>query len=206
MKVIKKVALLLIIAVISRPDTIMAQDNNWELEKDKNDIKVFTRYVKDSDFKEFKGEMTVANEKSKIINILKDVAHYKEWVADCEKVELLKVEGSNQYHYVETSVPWPLKNRDMTYHFQYLKENNVETEVIITGKPNYIPEKNGIVRMEKANGFWKLTSLGDNRIKVTYQLHAEPSGKIPAWLANSTVVDMPYSTLLGLREILNSNN
>ncbi|MFC2104330.1 START domain-containing protein [Bacteroidota bacterium] len=206
MKKIMKITLLLIIATTFFPSIAMTQKNNWKLEKDENDIKIYTRFVEGSSFKEFKGEITITCEMTEIVKLLKDVSKFKDWVADCEKVELLKFEGSDQYHYIETSIPWPLENRDMVYNFNYLKETNLVTEVIITGKANYIPKKKGIVRMTQANGFWKLISIGENRIEVTYQLHAEPGGVIPAWLANSTVVDMPYNTLNGLKDMLNFHN
>jgi hypothetical protein len=34
---------------------------------------------------------------------------------------------------------------------------------------------------------------------VSYQIHADPGGWVPVWLANLTVVRMPFKTLRGLR-------
>ena len=44
-----------------------------------------------------------------------------------------------------------------------------------------------------------MTPEGEGRIRVVYELHAEPGGQVPAWLANSFVIDAPYNTLLLLR-------
>jgi START domain-containing protein len=183
--------------------TIFAQNNSWELKKDKVGIKIYTRHVEGSEFKEFKGEMTITGEISNVVKILKNVAEYNEWMADVEKVELLEEEGNNIYYYAETSVPWPLDNRDMVYHLHFVKKNNADTKIIVTGIRDYIPEKKGIVRVEKAIGFWELTLLGGNKIQITYQLHVEPGGTIPAWLANSKVIDMPYTTLSRLKDMVN---
>ena len=36
-------------------------------------------------------------------------------------------------------------------------------------------------------------------MEVTYEVHTEPGGSVPSWLANSFVVDAPLQTLRGLR-------
>jgi hypothetical protein len=39
---------------------------------------------------------------------------------------------------------------------------------------------------------------------VIFQYHADPAGKIPAWLANSFVEDYPYKTMQNLKRIIAS--
>jgi len=36
--------------------------------------------------------------------------------------------------------------------------------------------------------------------EVTYQVHTEPGGSVPAMVANKFVVEAPFNTLKGLRE------
>ena len=49
-------------------------------------------------------------------------------------------------------------------------------------------------------GFWKLTPIAENKTKVEYQMHVEPGGYVPAWLANMKIVDTPYTFMYNLRE------
>jgi len=44
--------------------------------------------------------------------------------------------------------------------------------------------------------------IGEYKTSVTYQVHADPGGAIPVWLANATAVDTPYDTLKNLRDYL----
>jgi hypothetical protein len=37
---------------------------------------------------------------------------------------------------------------------------------------------------------------------VTYQMHVEPGGLIPAWLANPFIKNVPFSTFKELRKIV----
>jgi len=46
---------------------------------------------------------------------------------------------------------------------------------------------------------WIFENLDTKKTKVTYQMHAEPGGSLPAWLINSSVVDPPYKTLINLK-------
>jgi hypothetical protein len=175
---------------------------NWILSKDMDGIKVYTKTETGSCYKSFKAEMQSNCKIEDIVSVLKDVKRFGIWVADTKEVKLLKMEDNDQYHYIETSLPWPFKSRDMVYHFQYIRINSNQLKVIITGIPDYINPKGDIIRMKKANGFWLLTSLDSNKTTITYQLHVEPGGTIPAWLANVSVIKIPFSTLTGLRNVL----
>ncbi|MBO9687200.1 MAG: hypothetical protein J7598_11345 [Mitsuaria chitosanitabida] len=68
---------------------------------------------------------------------------------------------------------------------------------------NYIPARDGKVRIPTAEGQWRLVSNTDG-VRVSYQMHASPGGSIPSWLANQTVVDTPFGTLKALRAYLQS--
>ncbi len=89
---------------------------------------------------------------------------------------MLKSDNNDEYFYIETSIPFPFKNRDMVYHFQYIGINSGQEKVVVTGIPAYIPPKEGIVRLAKANGYWLLTSVDPYNTVVTYQMHVEPGG------------------------------
>ena len=76
-----------------------------------------------------------------------------------------------------------------------------EVRVSLVGIPDYLPEKKGIVRMEKAEGYI-LLQREDDKTRVTYEFHSEPGGNVPKWLANNSIAELPYKTLSGLREKL----
>ena len=49
---------------------------------------------------------------------------------------------------------------------------------------------------------WTVTPEAEGRTRVVFEMHLEPGGGIPAWLANSRVVDSPFETLKNLRGII----
>jgi hypothetical protein len=179
---------------------------NWNLAKEKGGIKVYTKTESGSEYKAFKAEMQVSCRIENIIEVLKNMNTLNNWVVNCKGVELLKTEDNDQYYYIETSLPWPFENRDMVYHFQYMENSSEQVRVIVTGIPEYIRPREGIVRMVKTNGYWLLTSIDPYKTAITYQMHVEPGGLIPPWLANPFIENVPFSTFKELRNIVQKSN
>jgi len=171
---------------------------NWELKKEGSGIKVYTKEVASSDLDAFKAISTLNVSIEAIVKCLKDADKFCEWMPNCEMAELLKLNGLNQYHYLETNTPFPLDNRDCYYHFEYQTTSN-GIKVIIKGLPSYKPVKNGLVRIPSVEGFWLLEKLGPNKTRITYQLQADPGGSIPSWIANMGSIDLPFDTLKNLQ-------
>jgi len=180
--------------------TSLKSQDKWELQKSEDGIDVYTSVVKGSTYKKFKATTILNCKPMELVEILRRVEKYPEWIANCEKVELLKQDNTVQYHYIETELPWPFENRDMIYQLKYdiFDENNIQ--VSINGVPNYIDEKKGVVRMSEVSGKWLFKSISTNQTELVYVLHSEPGGAIPAWLANASVVDMPYNTISALNK------
>ena len=181
--------------------TASAQEN-WNLVKEEAGIKVYTKAESGSKYKAFKAEMQVNCKIENIIEVLKKTDSINNWVVNCKGVKLLETEDNDQYYYIETSLPWPFDNRDMVYHFQYIEINSEQERVNVTGVPDYVQPRKGIVRMVKTNGYWLLTSIDAHKTEVIYQMHVEPGGLIPAWLANPFIKNVPFSTFKELRNIV----
>jgi hypothetical protein len=175
---------------------------NWKLVKEEAGIKIYTKTEPGSRYKAFKAEMQVNCKIETIVEVLKNTDSINNWVVNCEEVKLLSNGANDQYYYIETSLPLPFANRDMVYHFQYIEINSKQVRVIVTGMPEYIQPKEGIVRMVKTNGYWLLTLVDTDKTDVTYQMHVEPGGLIPAWLANPFIKNVPFSTFKELRNIV----
>lgn len=162
---------------------------------------MYTRVEKDSEFKSFKAVITVNSSTDEIIEILKNVEDYTTWYGYTKTSKLLKQEKDVQYNYVETIFPWPYTNRDMVYRMSINTFNTGAIKISLKGIPDYIQAKNGIVRMEKAEGSILLQPL-DDKTEVIYVFHSEPGDNVPTWLANNSIAELPFKTLAGLRKII----
>ena len=176
----------------------------WLLAKDSDGIKVYVRDVSNSRLREFRGEIALTTNPERVLEVLQDVPSFYKWMPDIVTAESLKVSDDERYHYLENAAPWPVSHRDGVYHFTYSRSNDSGTTVTtvrVEAVPDYLPARAGKVRIPRADGYWKLVATADG-VDVTYQMHADPGGSIPSWLANQTVVDTPFNTLKGLRHYL----
>jgi len=55
------------------------------------------------------------------------------------------------------------------------------------------------------SSFWIIVNAGNNQTYIKHIAHMDPSGNVPAWIANSKVVDTPLKTLKNLRTLLENN-
>ena len=180
---------------------------NWELKKKQDDLSIYTSVVKGSEFKAFKAVLEVpATSISEITAILIDVEQYVNFFPDARNAHIIKNYNEGHFiHYLETDLPWPVDDRAGVYEVKSSYNQPKNEVIILVNIIKYdIPESTDALMMTKGAGEWKVAPLKNGKYEVTFQFHAEPSGSVPAWLANSFVVDHPYKTMQNLKKILNS--
>jgi len=175
-------------------------DEAWTLARRSDGISVYTRRVEDSPLKAFKGDVVIGTGVDRVVAMLADPGSFPKWLPDAVECRELKRTETERYVYVETHAPWPVSNRDGVYHFTFARERDAAT-VRVEALPDFIPRRDGRVRIPKSDGYWRIEPDA-NGARVSYEIHADPGGWVPAWLANLTVVKMPYETLANLRREL----
>lgn len=180
-----------------------AENPEWELSKSKNEISIYLRSVDYSDYKEFKGEMVVNSSPDKIVSFLQHIESFKKWLPDClESKKLIQISAKEQINYILTDVPWPYDDRDIIYQFS-VSDRDLKTgqiKIILSNKPGFVAVKKNVVRIPQSEGCWTITPINNNQTLMVYQMHVEPGGYVPAWLANLKIVDTPYNFLHNLRD------
>lgn len=173
---------------------------NWELDKDKNGIQIYTRRNSVSDFKEYKGIVQIQVNRKKIVEMVLDVADYVNWFPDCEAAELLKKVNEREFIvYYRINTPWPASDRDAVIQMMLERDDkNNTTTISFRDKLNFKEEVDGAVRVKNTQGYWKFVEH-NGRTTVTYQCLTNPGGSIPSWISNLFVVDAPYETLSAIR-------
>jgi hypothetical protein len=177
---------------------------NWKLSKEKDGIRVYQSENKSSNYKSIKVECTLAGSYDKLMAVLNDVSHQKDWVYNSKISYIVnRVSPYEFYYYTETSLPWPMTNRDAVVHLKMNKDSLGRfLNVTAVSVPYYIPEKSGKVRVPRSAISWNVTMPTTNTISITYTFEAEPGGSIPAWLANMFADKGPYESFKKLSEKL----
>ncbi|WP_152287615.1 SRPBCC family protein [Flavicella marina] len=170
----------------------------WRLVKDKNGIQVYVASVRGSKYVAFKAIMSVQASQATVIKLLKDVENYPNWFAFTASAKLIDLEANELTFFMETDYPWPYANEGMNYQMKFEEKRIGNLKIRITGSNRNMFIKN---MLKMARGYILLENFGES-ILITYMFHCEPSQKIPAWLVNASIDEMPYKTFSAMRNIL----
>lgn len=181
----------------------VANADNWQLEKESNGIKVFTKNTAASSLKVFKGVVTISARLSSIVATIDDTSVYPQLFHSTKSAkELKRVSPIESYKYMVTALPWPAESRDAIVHSILKQDKKTKTiQITVNGVPKHIPERNGLVRIQKMSGRWLLVPE-KNGVKVVYEMNVDPGGNLPIWLVNSMSVDLPFVTLKNLLNLV----
>lgn len=182
--------------------TLLVQDG-WKKEFEKEGITVYTKAVENSNFKAFKGEMIIESNVDDLIPIILDVENYPEWNYRTSLVRLLRTEKNKIFYHYISETPLVVKDREAYFCSEITIDKQSKTTTVkmnIVESSETVPK--GFVRMPFSDGYWKFTSMDDERTFVRLQMHADPGGLIPSWLANLASTEAPWITLNNLRKIV----
>jgi len=180
---------------------------NWVLKKDKNEIKVYILDDEESVFKPYRVVTIIEGTIKEFETLLKDIPNMPDWAQSVKEAKVLKEIGDSiQIYYTEAKAPFPFKNRDGVYQntFCWSEEGKylyIEVQIL----PEYIEIDED---MERVRGFghWIIKDIGDGKIEIFSEMHIDPGGNIPAWLANSFADENPYQTMMSIRELMEDRN
>jgi hypothetical protein len=181
--------------------TIANAQDGWKLKTEDEGIKVYTRSVNNSNFKAVKVNCEVPATASQFVAVIMDIKNSVTWAYHTKSATVLKqVSPSELYYYSEVQVPWPVHNRDFISHI--LVKQDPKTKIITIDAPclgDYIPQKNGIIRVTNSVGRWTITPTTKDTLKIEYTLALDPGGDVPAWLINLFAAEGPMQTFKNLK-------
>jgi len=158
----------------------------WETVFVEGGVRVQRRPFADSVLMEVRGRVRVAASLNALMALLKDADFNHRWVYRSGGARILQAsEYSQAYVYGIVDAPWPMRDRDTVVRFDYRQNpETLEILISITNFPDFVPQQAGLIRVPQFGGFWKLTPLPGGEVDVVYQVHGDPGGRVPAWLAN----------------------
>jgi len=192
----------ILVLIINLTSSFSNAQGEWKTALEKDAIRVYTREMADSKFKEYKGETLVKTTLSCLVSLLDDAPYQKNWMYDITEAKRLKtINKTEGYNYFVQTAPWPVTDRDVIIKYTLTQDKKTKAVTIeLKGVKDYIAEKQDKVRIPSLKGKWEFIPLGNGIIKVVYQVHSETGGYVPASIANAVCVDIPYNTLKNLKK------
>lgn len=160
--------------------------NGWETVFEDGSVVVQQRNYANSPLMELRGQTRLKASLNAIMALLKDADYNREWVFRSGGARILQSEGYEQaYVHGIVDAPWPMQDRDTVVRFDYVQHPQTGAITInIANFPEFIPHRPEMVRVPDFGGFWQLNPLPGGYVDVIYQVHGDPGGWVPTWLAN----------------------
>ena len=175
--------------------------DGWELVKDKNGIKIYTRPTEGSQYKSYKGEGTLNMSIQELYQVLIDVEHYDQWVYECSDSRLLsKVENSEYTYYSIMHLPFPFDNREMTTIMKVsFSDDTIRLATKLTNAKQ--PQTKGLVSITAYDEVTTLIKVDDGHVRMIMEGYFEPGGSLPAWLMNMFLSEGPYESIMNIKKL-----
>lgn len=198
-----RLALLCLLAALVATPVRADDDGGWQHEATEAGISVSTRTDAGRNLPVFRGVGVVDASLFEVLAVLYDASRFPEWMADCAGSRILRRSGDlERVEYNRTKAPWPVSDRDVVVHARTtgsLAKKEVWSRFEATTFPGAGPV-DGVVRMTRLRGYYRLQALDGNRTRVTYQVDADPGGMLPDWLVKRASRRLPIDTIAGLRK------
>ncbi len=180
--------------------TFAATGDQWELEMDKEGIRVYTQLEGSSPYKQVKVTATINAPMDKVMEILLSFGNYTSWMNQVEQSYLVNQADSSYYVFILEDADWPMQNR---YQVSKLDVNQsfTRSEVKFRAVPNFIEKRTDAIQIKQHEGYWELENRADHQCVLEYVLIQNPGGHVPPWLANFHAVENPYQSVSRLKEL-----
>jgi len=187
-------------------DFRMKLNTEWQLEKEdpRRQIISHTRQEVGKRFRSFKSEVIVNASMKTLAMILFDFDSYPKWFWQVREAHLLQTISPTEFiWYVKHDAPLNLPDRDAILHtvIDPATETKPYATLNIKTVKNYLPELQGIVRIQEEELKVKITPISANNLKIEIQGYVDPSGIVPAWATNFVQKSAPYASALGLKRM-----
>ena len=169
----------------------------WQQVPYEGNVSVQQREYQGSALQEIRGVTRLKASLNAVMALLKDAPFNRHWVYRSGGARILKENGYHQaYVYGVVDAPWPIQDRDTVVRFDYRQDPaSAEITITVTNFPAFTEPDSRYVRVPDLGGFWRLRPQADGWVEVTYQIHGDPGGWIPVWLANSAAIRSVTRTL-----------
>jgi hypothetical protein len=174
------------------------QESEWELERDREGIQVFTRSIEGSPYKEVRSVSRIEGVSlTSLVALIEDAEACPRWADKCAESYLLKrFSETESLVYTHNDMPFPITDRDVVVRVRWAQNpESLQVTMQSSAVSEGVEKKRGRVRLTQANASWRFTPQLDGSIKISNRAHINPGSNIPGWFTNMLLVDTPFKTM-----------
>lgn len=212
--VMGKVCKQAILGVLCLLISVLSSAADWELQKDEEGVRVFTREIQIEQTSEdvnsvqmaFKGVVQVETSLEKLLDVMRDVPNFDKWLHNCYGPEIVEHQPNDtRIVYQKTETPWPTDDRDVLLKQWIEEKDGIHYLQMRNTEHASVPVSDDWVRVPYFDGYLSFRPVSETQVEVIYEAAFDSGGQIPAMIANMLIVDTPFNSLYNLREYVAAN-
>jgi len=190
---------------IMLPSFLEAQQ--WNLIKEKNGIKIYTRKEDGKSLKSYKGVADIKAPAEKVFSLIEDVNNTEWWDKNINMIRMLLYDKNKKaQYYLVYKLPWPVTDRDLCVDVTVTIDPVTGLRVITAVPlPDVIPECQDKIRIKEYKQTWTVQPAGKDLTHVILEGYVDPAGSIPDWVSNMLIVDSPLQVINSIRQRVEKN-
>lgn len=198
--------LVIICLILGFSNTYGQQD--WQLKKEQNNIKLWIKSLEGSKLLQFKAETYIKADLEVLYSVMRNVESMHKWYDKVKKVVLLKKNSDSEGIYLlEYGLPLPFENRVSTLKgsisFDKIKGLiKVNSDYHIFKIPELYQDYPLISQIKSS---WEIESVTNGMVRIVHSGYMNPGGNIPLWVINESVTSAPIKSLTNLKKLLKVN-
>jgi len=194
---------LLLIQIILFSFPCIGQPADCELKREKDGIKVFTCKSDSGELRSIQAEFVIENISIEELKaFMFSVSDYPEWQYEVIEATILKkISPDEMIFRVVADAPWPLENRELIARFSTAICDAEHANFYTSSIPFDFPQNEDLVRVPYSYARWDVVRI-DNSLHVTYKMHVNPGGYVPAFLVNMAIAEGPYKSFKKLKYLI----
>lgn len=201
MKITLSILFVLVMIMLAKAGTM----DQWELELEKDGVRVYTQLHQDSPYKQVKVTTTINAPAEKVLEILLAFSQYKHWMNHVTESYLINQSGSDYYVFTLEDAAWPMQNRYQVSKVN-VERNATEAMISFRSVPDYIEKRKDAIQIRQYEGYWAVRDRPNHQCSLEYVLIQHPGGHVPPWLANFNATENPFYSVSQLKERAEGEN
>ena len=179
-------------------DLVGAEEQDWELRRDREGIQVRTRAVAGSPYDAVRTTTRMdAVRLSALVALIEDPMACSDWADRCAESYLLeRISDTESLVYTHNDMPFPVKDRDVLAHVTWSQDaNTLAVRMNSVATVGRMEEVRGRLRLTQAVASWDFVPQADGSVLVSNEAHINPGSALPGWITNILLVDAPFETM-----------
>ena len=181
--------------------------NQWELEIDKNGVKVYSLKSPGSVLKQFKGVTRIKTTLNRAVAsaLDPDLENCVDWNPSCVKVQSVEpwnTQGQYLINFVKSNYPPPFSPRDNVVKIHVTQDAKSKAVLVeFIAAPDRFPKNDCCYRIPRMHNSWRYTPLENGEIEVEHIQNVDRG--LPYIRSNRVTPNGVYRILLRIPQLLN---